>query len=366
MKILHVIDDMNMGGAQSLLVELAPAQVRLGHEVRVLELALSTDETLTGRLKAMGVRIDSLSSTRSCRNLYNIIALIPYIKSYDIVHVHLFPANYWVALAKLISFSKVPIVTTEHSTDNKRRHSRLFRFMDSLIYRRYQEVVACSNKAQETFALVYKGVNLSVVPNGVNLRRYISARSYDRVELFHIPRETFVSTMVARFNYPKRQDVLLRAVASLPENFHCAFVGGSKRDSGLMKIKEMAEGLGIMSRTHFLYTRSDVPEILKSSDVIVMASEYEGLSLSSIEGMACGKPFVASDVNGLKEVVEGAGELFECEDYKGLAEIILNLSKDNEYRGSVVLKCLKRASEYDIDNTAAQYISIYQKYNRRI
>lgn len=362
MKILHVIDDMNIGGAQSLLVELAPAQVRLGHEVNVLELSLSKDKTLTQKLKSMGICVDTLSSHRSCRNPYNIIALIPYIKTFDVVHVHLFPANYWVALAKLISFSKVPIVTTEHSTDNKRRHKTLFRFIDSIIYRTYQEVVACSVKAMETFASVYKRVNLSVVPNGVNTRKYISAQSYDKCELLNVPQETFISTMVARFDYPKRQDILLRAVASLPEKFHCVFVGGSEKDLGLVRIREMAQELGIIDRAHFLYTRADVPEILKSSDAIVMVSEYEGLSLSSIEGMACGKPFIASDVNGLKEVVAGAGELFACEDYRKLAEILKNLSQNKEYRDSIVNKCLKRSSEYEIEKTASQYINIYHKY----
>ena len=45
----------------------------------------------------------------------------PFIKKFDVLHVHLFPALYWVAFAKLLSLSKKPLVYTEHNTFNKRR-----------------------------------------------------------------------------------------------------------------------------------------------------------------------------------------------------------------------------------------------------
>jgi glycosyltransferase involved in cell wall biosynthesis len=51
--------------------------------------------------------------------------------------------------------------------------------------------------------------------------------------------------------------------------------------------------------------------LLKTADIVVLSSHYEGLSLASIEGMASGKPFIASDVPGLHEVVKGADLLFE-------------------------------------------------------
>ena len=70
----------------------------------------------------------------------------------------------------------------------------------------------------------------------------------------------------------------------------------------------MCDELGVSHRVLSLYIRKDVPRILKSSNVICMSSIYEGLSLSSIEGMASGHPFIATNVNGLREIVKGAGE----------------------------------------------------------
>lgn len=362
MRILHIIDEMGMGGAQSLLVELAPVQKKNGHDVLVLELQGMQDRTLVNKLVENGVDVTTVSPTRSVRNPLNIFSIIPYLKKYDIVHVHLFPANYWVALAKLLSNSKTPIVTTEHSTDNKRRKIPIFKYIDQFIYNRYQEVIACADKAMETFKERFPKVKCVSIPNGVDISKYKVAKPYSKKELINISEDSFVVTMVARFVYPKRQDTLIEAISILPEKFHAILVGGNPNDEGLKQAQKQAQELGVEKRCHFLYIRSDVPQILKSSDVVLMSSEYEGLSLSSIEGMACGKPFVASNVNGLREVVGGAGELFSCGNAKELAALILKLDSDQNFYKKVVQRCLKRAIEYDIQSVADKYDMVYKNY----
>lgn len=363
MKILHVIDSMDMGGAQSLLVELVPAQKNFGHDVSVLQLKDSKDKTLIKKLVEQEVEVKALSDNRSVRNVINIISIIPFLSRYDIVHAHLFPANYWVAIAKFFSRSKTPIITTEHSTDNKRRKIRIFKYFDAFVYYRYLAVVACSDKAKETFRNRYgASINCLSIPNGVNINKFIEAKTYSKSVLLNVSEDIFVTTMVARFIPSKRQDVIVRAIALLPHNHHAVFVGGQEGDVGVLKVKELARRLNVLNRIHFLYLRSDVPSILKSSDVVVMSSEYEGLSLSSIEGMACGHPFIASDVNGLKEVVQDAGILVKCGDYKELAFVIRKLEKDKAYREEVVNRCLKRASSYDISLVAKRYCDLYNQF----
>ena len=111
---------------------------------------------------------------------------------------------------------------------------------------------------------------------------------------------------------------------------------------------------------HFTGNRNDVPQVLKSSDVIVMSSHYEGLSLSSIEGMAVGKPFVASDVDGLHEIVEGAGILVPHQDEKSLAEVLLRLREDTSYAGQVAASCMDRARQYYFSKMAEAYLEVYE------
>ena len=107
--------------------------------------------------------------------------------------------------------------------------------------------------------------------------------------------------------------------------------------------------------------RTDIPFILHSSDIIVLSSHYEGLSLSSLEGMASGRPFVASDVDGLHEIVDGYGLLFPHEDASSLADILLKLSKDKVYADRIAAKCLERAQQFDITVMAQKYNCVYKE-----
>ena len=91
----------------------------------------------------------------------------------------------------------------------------------------------------------------------------------------------------------------------------------------------------------------------------MMSSHWEGLSLSNIEGMSIGKPFVASNVNGLKEVTKDYGILFPHEDAVTLAKIIQKLHNDEEYYRQIADKCYERAKQFDISRMVIQYNEKY-------
>lgn len=361
MKILHVIDNMEMGGANSLLVSLAPAQIEAGNEVDVLELVKAKDQTLTNKLEHAGVKVMSMMKTSSVYNPFLTFKAIQYPRKYDIVHVHLFPAFYWVAFAKIIGGIRTPLVYTEHSTSNKRRNNPLLLAIDKFVYSKcYKEVIACSDKALETYKQVFPNVPTTTIPNGVDISVNVKAKPYTKQELLGIEEGSFVVTMIARFASMKRQDTIVRAIARLPQIFHAAFVGG---DGGHMEdVKQIAMELHVEDRVHFLGIRSDVPRILKTSDSIIMASDYEGLSLSSIEGMAAGKPFIATNVNGLREVVSGAGVLFENKDDKALSNILRELSVNKDYYSTISKQCSERAKAFDIKECANRYLTEYNKF----
>ena len=101
-------------------------------------------------------------------------------------------------------------------------------------------------------------------------------------------------------------------------------------------------------------------ELLKSADFVLISSHFEGLSLSSIEGMSVGKPFIASNVDGLREVVSGAGCLFPHGDANALADTILRLSENEEEYNAVSSLCRERASQYDIASMVNGYINCYK------
>ena len=126
-------------------------------------------------------------------------------------------------------------------------------------------------------------------------------------------------------------------------------------------MKKFVENLNIMDSVKFLGLRTDIPDILKTADIIVMSSHYEGLSLSSIEGMSVGKPFVASDVDGLHEITVDAGILFHERDAKALATSIEKLMNNPKYYHQVANSCMQRAQQYDIKKTIKRYLQVYEE-----
>jgi len=362
MKILHIIDALSMGGAENLLIGLAGEQVKRGYDVTVAPLVCPSSTLVREKMEALDIKVKPFKNTGSVYNPFFIFKIIRVVRKYDVVHVHLFPALYWAGLANILTFNRTPFLYTEHSTKNKRRSNKILHATDRFIYQNcYKTIVACSDKALETYQEAYPTItHVCAINNGVDTQIYREALPYTKQELWGMDEDCFAVTMVARFMTMKRQDTVVEAIAKLPERIHAVFVGGEETDEGLVRVKRIAEEKGVINRVHFMYLRKDVPRILKTSDVVMMASDYEGLSLSSIEGMAAGKPFIATDVNGLREVVDGAGILFQNEDCDALAEIISHLDNDKSYYMKVAHQCMERAEHYDIKYMVKAYMKIYE------
>lgn len=362
MRILHIIDSMGLGGAQSLLTDLVPAQKELGHEVRILQLVESKNSLLLDRAQAAGIEILTASKRLSIYNPLMIFRILPYLKKYDVINVHLFPANYWVGLAHLLSFCSVPIVYTVHSSGGHKRANLLLKKIEKYLYRlSYSQIIACSEIASAKFQELFPNVKVCTVPNGINISRFAKAEPYSKKELIGVD-DCIVVSMVSRFASMKRQDVIVQAIAKLPSKYHAVFVGS---DEGFMnKVKEIAISENVLDRVHFLGARSDINRILKTSDIIVLASNFEGLSLSSIEAMAAGKPFLVSNADGLREVVKGVSETFENDNPESLSLLLKNLIDDEEIYKNVSTNCYIRAMEYDISKTASNYIATYNKIKK--
>ena len=132
---------------------------------------------------------------------------------------------------------------------------------------------------------------------------------------------------------------------------------GVRRES----LESLVKQLDVADSVKFLGLRTDVPRILKTADVVVMSTHYEGLSLSNIEGMSSGRPFVASDVDGIHEVTDGYGVLAPHEDAEALASVIKKLAEDREYYDEVAVRCYQRARQFDINETVSGYNKIYEQ-----
>lgn len=356
MKILHVITSLRTGGAEKLMVDLLPRFRDMGTEVDLL-IFDGTATPFRKALEATGIRVMDFGKRGSVYNPLHAVRLAKLMRHYDIVHTHNTACQIFGAFGSL--FSKAKVITTEHNTSNRRRGNRLFYWLDLWMYSHYDRIICISDKANENLQSHlnnrYKD-RISTIYNGVDVNKYASATPSSELKN-GLPEGTKAITMVAGFRWEKDQDTAIKALTFLPEEFHLFFVGDGVRRK---ECEQLAEQLGVSNRTHFLGIRSDVANILRASDYIVMSSHFEGLSLSSVEGMSVWKPFLASDVDGLREVVKDAGVLFPNSDAEALAQEIRMLDADPAYYRNVAEACRKRASQYDISTMSRNYINVYK------
>lgn len=366
MKILHIINNLGSGGAEKLIEDLVPLlNKQEGIKVDVL-LLTDKNNVFDKRLidESIHINVIPLKRIYSLLNIYHIRKHI--IKGeYDIVHVHLFPSQYWSSIAtKLIFKNRPKLITTEHSTNNRRREKSYFKYLDKYIYNSYDKIISISEKAQNNLMAwldpIDKDISrFRVIHNGIDLVKFNEAKPYKKSQLnSNFNENTKIICMVGRFTDAKDQGTIIKSIKTLPEDIHILLIG-----EGPLKgeNKRLSAELGIDERVHFLGFRNDIDRILKTSDIIILSSYWEGLSLSSIEGMASGKPFIGSDAPGLREVIEGAGMIFPIGDCVVLAKLIMDLLSDRDQYNNTVKKCMSRASDYSIEGTSTSYVRVYEE-----
>ena len=334
------------------MVDLLPRLRDKGNEVHLL-LFDGTDTPFKRQLQNSGIRIFELGRNPNVYDIRNLFGLRKYLKDYDVIHTHNTACQYYAALAKRLFGIRCKFATTEHNTGNRRRNITGFKYIDRSIYKQYDKIICISDKAEEALRnYIGNSFPISTIPNGIDIDRFTQAAASD---IFDKNRITVIQ--VAAFREQKDQPTLIRATAKLPKNYHTVFVGdGAYRP----KCTALSKELDIADRITFTGIRTDIPQLLKAADIVVMSSHWEGFGLAAVEGMSAGKPVIASDVDGLKQVVEGAGILFECGNAEDLANKIRDIAENPSLYGQTAEKCLRRAQDFDISKMAERYDNAYK------
>jgi glycosyltransferase involved in cell wall biosynthesis len=355
MRVLQTITTLNLGGAETMLCELGPSLRQLGVNVDIM--CLSTPEGLLEPELAQKGLTASHTTAASPYSPFQILGLKKRLSEvkYHLIHSHLFPAQLWTAVGSQFAQVNVPLVTTEHSTWNRRRR-KYFKPLDRWMYSRYA-AIACIGATTESALqdwLPERRLPTKVVPNGINLERFAHMlRDRDNVRSGKA-----VTTLicVASLNPRKGQEVLLRAASLLPET-EVVLVG---EGPGRADLERLTHELGIVQRVRFLGNRRDVPELLAASDIYIQPSQWEGFGIAAVEAMAVGLPVVASNVPGLRDVVSEAGLLFEPGSVTGLRDCIAGLIRNPELQSRLSSLAKSRAQQFSIAHTAVEYLKLYE------
>lgn len=360
LKILYVITSLRFGGAEKLVTDLSLRFKRDGHCVEIFLLD-GTDTPYTKLLEKNGISIHKASrgGYRQMWNLwhYRKLKLLLQKTHFDIVHTHNTTAQIIAYLADPKKKDGSKYVTTEHNTYNRRRAIPFLKGFDRNMYDFYDKVV-CVSEAARNNLLQYLSAKLTAdkfvtIFNGIDFEKFLIKNITKPVEY----KGKKIVLMVAAFRKQKDQPTLIRALKHLPENYVVWFAGDGNRRR---KNEKLARKMGVSDRVCFLGNRSDVARLYGMADIIVMSSHYEGMSLSSIEALISGKPFIASNVVGLREITEGAGLLFEKGNEEDLAQKILSVGENNEFSLKISEACMRKAQYFEFNESYSRYLNIYE------
>lgn len=268
----------------------------------------------------------------------------------DLVHIH--------HLKPFFSFFKypfrrygVPVIFTAHGL-----HIHKFEFYNSFFGRisyflrfflekrllpKASRIIAVSREDKVFLEERYGLGNVTYLTNGIDFSVVLAGRAgvegRSREELrrgLGLPADEFLFITVARFNFQKGYDILLRSISRVRENLRgrgCRFVFvGDGEEFELMK--GLSRELGVSEFVLFLGMRTDVYDILRVGDVFLLPSRWEGLPIVLLETGLLRLPVIASDTYGNREIIgDGSGILFKNLDSESLAGVIMDiLNKKHE------------------------------------
>ncbi len=372
MKILHIINTLATGGAQSVLAQLLEGWANSGDQQMVI--SLRSREQLSGRIEALNIPVEHINLQPEKFHISRFIRLIRIIKTYqpDIVQTWLYHADLIGGVS--VRFAcRAPIVwgvhhTTIDSSSVKPTTWIIIRILSLFSKFLPAHIICCSQSAYQTHLdLDYPGHKMTVITNGVNTDRFRpdpSARNLMRDELGLSSRTKLIG-MFARYHPQKDHGTLISAAGILlRRNPDVHFIlAGDNIDASNHELQDKISREDIQDNMHLLGGRQDMPKLNAGMDVVTLSSSFgEAMSMSLCEAMASGTPCVATNVGDTAALIGATGLVVEPKNPQALADAwqkILEL-QTVEYD---VLACHARQrilEFYNQVNMVNQYKSIYQ------
>ena len=318
--ILHVIDALNIGGAQELLVLLADKTPKSAYQTLVC--VIQPDLTLKSRIESRGASVFCFNRSRPSifcpgnfisyfySNIRDIMSIC-WQHQVDVVHCHLSDAEFTGILAgwfygvrRIISTVHYPALLPDRKSGDVRNYLRIA--ATRLLYRLADAVVAVSDDVAQQLKNVFHLApsKIKVIINGIDVEAIHRTQPNPELmpSLCALPGQRLI-TSVGRLMPPKGHGYLIAAMPyliHLADNVRLLLAGdGDLKES----LEQLSLDLKVRDVISFLGSRSDVPDILALSDVFVLPSISEGTSMALLEAMAGSRPIVATDIPGNRDVL---------------------------------------------------------------
>ena len=353
-RVLHIITNLGIGGAERLVVSAARGLPRDRFESVIC--CLTDRGPLAREVEADGVTVHCVNAYPGLSNPLAFTRLVSIIGSVQptIVHTHLQAPNLYGRLAACLV--RVPIViATEHNvyTGKARRYIAVERMLARLT----SALVAVSSEVQQFLGrqLRLPLARIQVIRNGVAAPQPTTEGvAALTARIGAVPTQLRLAT-IASLTSKKGHDVLLRALALLAGRGLCVAAVFAGDGPERARLELIAAELKLRDSVHFLGAVSNPADVLAAADVFVLPSLVEGLPLALLEAMRAGKPIVATSVGGVPEAVTSGinGLLVAPADDLALADAIATLAASPRQRAELGDQARATA---DRDFTEQRYI----------
>jgi glycosyltransferase involved in cell wall biosynthesis len=381
MTIHHIVnsDSIHAGGAEKLVRRLCYGLSTHGLKTRLVglvpELESKSEGSIQGRIdKTNRFQPEAMSNGEVnpvCLNVGSLNSfkafgkVVGYIKNCvregEIVHAHLSPTVFYCAAAKWLLRKRFILVITEHNSHNNRRGKWYGKLLDTFLYRSVDHTACISEGAHKALLnwMPFVKNRASIIDNGVTLH---FTRFVERSEAI----STVKILSVGRLHEQKNIASALSAIAIIrkqkPEiKMQYIIAGSGAQDAPL---RALTNKLGLENTVNFLGNRTDVPDLLAEADIFLMPSLWEGFGLAAVEAMNAGLPIVASNVDGLSEVINSqgvtAGILIDPEDTLTIGHALIKLIEQPKLRSALGRIGFERAQHFSESRMCQGYSELYK------
>ncbi len=355
-RIFYLITDLDIGGAENMLFELAQ---RIDKSKFIPEVGCLKGKGIVGKkLEALGIKVKYFHIEKLW-HIYKLANVVSFLRQgrFDILHSYLFHANIIGRICGKLA--GIPIVVSSIRVCER---EKLYHLWMDRITNRMVDLEICVSKEVKNFTIEKAGISehkLEVVENGIP-DTFLDAVTSHRNKKAH----SLVVGTVARLSEQKGIEYLLYAAKKTIEQFpNITFiiVGSGPLAS---QLKELSIKLNISRNVKFIGFRNDIPELLSVIDIFVLPSLWEGMPNALLEAMAAGKPVIATDTGGSKDLIDSNinGVLVEPANSEALAEAILKLLGDPAQRQRLGESAREKVKErFPIDKMVFKTEQIYTK-----
>ncbi len=329
--VVHLVEKLGIGGLEKVLTTLALDLNKEKYNVSVWCLrkgGFFADKLIE---EGIDVKILGIYTSRNPIGIYKLYKLLK-LHKIDLIHTHAYSAGTVGRISAFLAGVSVIIYHNHSVHDHYNKYYHLVEWVLSFITDRIicvSDIVKRSTKETQGIS----AEKLITIYNGTSNVCSVSGKAIIKLkqELRIHPEHTVIGTITHMEEHKGVFYLIQSASCFLKSGKNLTFllVGDGTQEE---KLKRLCVDLKIEKNVIFTGERSDIPEILSLIDIFVLPSVREGLGLSIIEAMACGKPIIATNVGGIPEVVKDgvSGILVPPKDIEALQDAIVELLDDKE------------------------------------